>query len=518
MLNFHQYILSTNEQQQNPFGLLFSPLPILYNPLREIDVNSWGNFFFKDCGIVSLPWVQKHKLQQITSKLLGSISSDFQFKDIFLIPAKNDTIDLEFATTESDILISFITTLSNSSINLLEIYKMPEHPNEFVEDDPNHHSKETYEDVRNLALLKENINIFNSVDLNDLFSDNYQFNTDSIFPINSNTNSFTLLKFISYFRYFLKSLPNLINLSKQFSFDNSFFPYLVESFTIEFIPSPTHHHNSLEKLGDTILSLCVVTDVIKALPGQPLYYINHKYNKSISNSLFNTIGSQNNFQSCVIGPIDEEKVPADCFEAISGAIFHIKGYDAISSFWKQRIFDIDDSFLEKNQLKKTINSMKLNLSNSITNAQPTKNMPPYAKELFENYKNLSEINNGFNAPAQDAFTQGSEMQQKCKMIGAAFLKMCIAKNVFSRMKKDEDLLIIEQKSKKASVEEVAQKIGFPSSRQIKIFIGGIFLTNGFDDVEKMVNQQLIPQFELFPRRRRRHHHVHSQIQQDENNQ
>lgn len=512
MLNFHQYILSINEDDENLFGLLFSPLPILYDPLREIDKISWSNFFFKYNGVVSLPWVQKRKLQQITSKLLSSISSDFQSKEFFLIPAKSNSIDIEFATSETDALISYVSKLSDSSINLLEIYKMPEHPNEFVEGDPNHHSQETYTDVRNLSLLKENIT--SEVDLNQLFENKYKFNPDSIFPIDTTTNSFTLLKFISYFRYFLKSLPNLYKLSKQFSFNDSFFPYLIESFTVEFIPSSTHHHNSLEKLGDTVLSLCIVSDIIKALPGQPLYYINHKYNKSISNDFFNAISSQNNFQNCIIGPIDEEKVPADCFEAISGAIFTVNGYKSISNFWKERVFDIDDSFIEKNQLKKTINSMRLNLKNSITDVQPTKSMPPYAKQLFDSYMNSNE-NNDLIMPAQDAFTQGSEMQQKCKMIGAAFLKMMIAKNVFSRMKKDDDLLIIEMKSKKASVEEVAQKIGFPSSRQIKIFIGGLFLTNSFDDVEKIFNSQLTPQFELFPRRRRRHHHLHSQQQEND---
>lgn len=517
MLNFHQYILSLNDEQHTPFGLLISPLPILHDSVREIDTITWGKFFFKYNGSVSLSWIEKRKLQQITSKLMNSLSQTFQFKDIFLVPAQNENINIDFATSETDFLISFITTILNSSINLLEIYKMPEHPNEFVQDDPNHHSQETYTDVRNLALLKENENIFNSIDLNKLFKGKFNFNPNSIFPINCEPHTFNLIKFISYFRYFLKSLPNLINLSKKFSFSDSFFPYLIESFTVEFIPSPTHHHNSLEKLGDTILSLCVCNDVIKVLPDQPLYYINHKYNKSISNGLFNTIGSQNNFQDCVIGPIDEEKVPADCFEAISGAIFSVNGYQKLSDFWKQRIFDIDESFQVKNQLTKTIKSMQLNLRNNITDVQPTKNMPPYASQLIQIYNSSHEDQPALNAPAQDAFTQGSEMQQKCKMIGSAFIKSAIAKNVFSRMKKDEDILIIEQKSKKESVEEVAKKIGFPSSRQIKVFIGGVFLTNNYADVEKIVDEQIIPHFELFPRRRRRHHHHRSQEQQDDGN-
>ena len=511
MINYHQYILSTNEQQ-NIFGVLISPLPILYDPPREIDMVSWSNFFFKYSGTITLPWVQKRKLQQITTKLLSSLSSEFQLKDIFLIPAQNDSYDIDFALSETDVLISFISELTKLKIN------MPEHPNEFVLDDPNHHSQETYTDARNLALLKENENIFNTVDLNKLFKGQYIFSSNSIFPTNYNTNSFTLLKFISYFRYFLRSLPNLINLCQKFSFDNSFFPYLIESFTIEFIPSPTHHHNSFEKLGDTVLSLCIVTDIIKALPGQPLYYINHKYNKSISNDLFNTIGNQNNFQDCIIGPLDDQKIPADCFEAISGALYSLNGYQSISDFWKQRIYDIDDTFLEKNQLKKTINSIQLSLKNSITNCQPTKNMPPYAMQLFESSQKV-EISEEItlNAPAQDSFTQGSEMQQKCKMIGAAFLKMSIAKFVFDRMKKDDDLLIIERKAKKESVEEVAQKIGFPSSRQVKVFIGGLFLTNGFEVVQKVVDEKIIPLFELMPKRRRRHHHHRSEIQQQEEN-
>lgn len=491
------------------FGCLMSPVPLLHNIEREIDKSTWGPFSITFEKEASLSWVEQKKLQQITTKLINSISAELQFKDLYLFPihlTKPNTfsIDVNFIQSETDFLINFINTLKTLSINLLDIYTFPEHPNEFVQDDVHHHSEQTYKDFQNLMLLKE---YFPPNDYSSLFKGEFTFSNDSIFPLTgTNTpHNFSLLKFICFFQHFLFKIPHLMNLLKKFSIEFEYFPYFIESFTVEFIPSFTHHHNSLEKLGDTILNLCIVSDVIRSLPDQPLYYINHKYNKSISNGLFNTIGFQNGFQNCIIGPIDEDKVPADCFEALCGSIFRLFGYEKLVAFWRQRIFDIDDGFIEKNQLSKTIQAMKLNLRNEITDIEPSNTMPPFATNFLETYvKSKDQSDFSLHYAAKDAFTQGTEIQQKCKMIGAAFIKAMISKNIFSKMTKDDDLLLIEVKAKKDSVQDVARKIGFPSSRQLKIFIGGLFLTNGYDAVEDLIQEVIIPHFDLLPRRRRRH--------------
>ncbi|OHS99305.1 hypothetical protein TRFO_34277 [Tritrichomonas foetus] len=493
MTHYNRYSIFLDE---SICGLMYSILPLLHDPIRESDKATWGHFSIRPNGEENLGWVQKKKMLQITNKILSSLNPEFKdnkSQDIFFIPASNENLNLEFATTHSEILYSFATAFLNSGINLSDIYKMPENPNLFVLNDPNHHSNETYTALHDLIMLKENIP--ENLNIDKLFPNNeFQFTNDSIFPVNHN---FGLLKFIIYFRSIIFRIGNLSNLLRNLSLNESIFPFLIEAFTVEFIPSFTHNHNSFEKLGDAILSLCVIIDIIKALPDQPLYYINHKYGKSISNSIFNVIGAQFNFEKCVIGPIDEEKVPADCFEALSGVIFYLNGFQSITEFWKQRIFDIDDNYLNANQLTKTVNSIKLCLNNEITNIKPSQNMPNYAK----NY-----VINGLNPPALDAFTQGTEIQQKCKMIGSAFLKSSFARYVFSRMKNDEDILLIERKMKKESLNEIAQQIGFPSSRQLKIFIGGMFLTNDYDSIEKIVVEHFIPVFNLFPRRRRRHRH------------
>ena len=488
MNQFFHYSLSFDGKI---FAAFFSTFPALYEDIRNIDKLTWSKFDVSFVGKTTIGWVQKKKMSQITSNILSSFCSDFKQQDFFLIPSKKQEIDIDFASNEANFLINFAQKMKENSINLLEIYKMPEHPNEFVADGQNHHSQQTYDDFSNLCLLKE---VPQSINLNTVFSkEGYQFDQESVFPIHPE-HDFSLLKFISYFRYLIFRIPNLLQLLKSFSLDNSYFPFLVEAFTLEFIPSFSHHHNTYEKLGDAILGLCIVTDVIKALPDQPLYYINHKYNKSISNSLFNAIGAQYHFDKCVIGPIDEEKVPADCFEALAGVLFYNKGYSEINSFWQQRIFDIDDSFLNANQLTKTIKSMRLNLRNAVTDIKPSTNIPPYAQQFVGN----------LNFPAHDAFTNKTEIQQKCKMIGASFLKAIVALCVFTKRRKDEDMLIIEQKVKKNSLEEISQKIGFPNARQLKIFIGGLFLTNDYEQVKNLIIEQFIPYFELLPRRRRHH--------------
>jgi hypothetical protein len=243
-----------------------------------------------------------------------------------------------------------------------------------------------------------------------------------------------------------------------------------------------------------MLALLVTHDVVKALIDQPIHYINHRVNLTVSNHLFNAIGAHFGFPDCIIGPIDEEKVPADCFEALAGLMYVKSGFQGLRSFWQRLIFALDDKYIEGRKIVKSVEVMKLGLDGRTIRDAPDAPMPGFVRAII----------GGLKHPPEGTFTHGSELQQKCKMVGAVFLKAALAATVFRGMRKTDDFMMVDQKAKKENVNQVATQIGFPNGRQLKVFLGGIALVNTFEDVMALIERVVIPPFELFPRRRRRH--------------
>lgn len=497
MNEFHSYSVSLNG---NHFALMISKLPLLHRPLKPIDSLTWGSFSFFENEKLVLPWVQKRKITQMTQKIMNAVGIKFTSIDIFIIPSNTHDLNIDQAQSETSFIEQYLQALASNSIDALSIYAMPEHPNQYTEETTN-----TYQNLINLIEISQNKSkecITQLKTLCDSKFDKYEFSEDSIYPNTANFGvSIAYMKFLSYFRMILSKISSLQSLHSQLSLELDMFPYLIESFTLEFIPSFTHHHNSAEKLGDTALSLCIVSDLVRALISHPTHFLNHRYNLAISNNLFNAIGRHYSFSECIVGPIDEEKVPADCFEAISGHVFAKSGYDALHNFWKQSMFGIDEQFLQENRVVKTFEVMKLGVDINSIDMTPSDSIPQYAEKYI----------GSLVPPPKDTFVKKSDFQTKCKMIGASFLKCSLALCVFRRFKTSEDIKIIEQRACNDYVNQVAPNLGFPDGRMFKVFLGGMFLSNSFDSLFELMEKEFIPSFDLFPHhhrhhRHRRHHH------------
>jgi hypothetical protein len=116
---------------------------------------------------------------------------------------------------------------------------------------------------------------------------------------------------------------------------------------------------------------------------------------------------------------------------------------------------------------------------------------------------MARVVGRLHVPPGQALEQG-EVQQKCKMIGAAFLRAALAIVVYRNMKSVDDFMTVDRKAKNENVEAVARKLQFPGERQLKVLLGGLLLVNSFHDVLAVTESNIIPAFELFRNRRRRH--------------
>jgi hypothetical protein len=146
-------------------------------------------------------------------------------------------------------------------------------------------------------------------------------------------------------------LPGLAKLRTAFLLEEMVFPDLIEAFRVEFIPSFVHHHNTLEELCDSVLSVLATLNVARTWIAGPTHRVHQRVGLAVSNGLFTAIGNAYGFESCVIGPIGEPRVPADCLEAVIGFVFLRYGYDKLSEFWQARIAGVDSRELEKCGLK-----------------------------------------------------------------------------------------------------------------------------------------------------------------------
>jgi hypothetical protein len=124
-------------------------------------------------------------------------------------------------------------------------------------------------------------------------------------------------------------------------------------------PSFVHHHNTLEKLGHCLLNFLTTLTVVRTIIAHPNHHMNDRINLTVSNALFIAIAAHSNFNPCVIGPIDEDMVPADCFEAVCGFVYARFGFDRLRSFWEARLVSLDARDLEPCRLKGTVDGILL---------------------------------------------------------------------------------------------------------------------------------------------------------------
>jgi hypothetical protein len=407
-----------------------------------------------------------------------------------VVPSASPDVDLREAQAAAAFAASYILLCDRHSLGLLGVFEYPAHPNRY--DPVTVRTPETYDTVHRLARLIESPRAVppDFVRAATELCGSVTFD-GGVFPRESNPG-LAMVKFVCYFRLFLSRLPALANLLQAFSLDPTFFPDLIEAFTIEFIPSFVHHHNTLEKLGDGLLKVIVTLASVQALLARPIDRVNRRINRTVSNSLFGAIASRYEFDKCVIGPIDEEKVPADCFEAVIGGVYMRWGYDKLWSFWIARISALDPRELETRHLKGLTDAMLLDLRPSISPCETP--IPSYMAAFV-----------GALRPPPEESLQPGDFQQKCKMIGAAFLKAVLCVAVYRTIQYVDEFLIVDQKAKKENVDVVAKALGFPNQRQLKVFLGGLLLVNQFDGVLTMAEGLIIPAFELRRKRRRRSH-------------
>ena len=222
---------------------------------------------------------------------------------------------------------------------------------------------------------------------------------------------------------------------------------------------------------------------MKALSTHPIHFLNVSYNNSISNKFFNDICLQYNFQEAIIGPIDEEKVPADCFEAIAGFLYAHHGISDVESFWKSVLFSLPESCLNNYNLIKAVECLKMDINlnsfDKTVQIQLPKFVQPYMK--------------GLNPPLAIAFDHENDYQQRCKMVGAALLKSLVALNCF---KKGKDMKLVEMTVKKDTLVETVPKLGFPNPRIFKVFLGSIYLTNDYDAIATMFNSLMVKKLSI----------------------
>lgn len=215
---------------------------------------------------------------------------------------------------------------------------------------------------------------------------------------------------------------------------------------------------------------------------------------TVSNEVFGGIAATYGFERCVIGPMDVEKVTADCFEALSGDVFLRRGFNGLNDFFVKMTFAISERVLAVRRIKRDVEMMRLGMKHEVPDPGETE-IPEYATQFVGKMKR----------PPSDTFVPGSDCHIKYKMVGAALLKASIVLAVFSRMKDSKDLEMVHSAAKKDNVDVVAQRLGFPMGKVMKVFLGGLVLVNDVHEVLDMVQGLIIPAFRLYPERRRRRH-------------
>ena len=513
MGKFYVYSLKLDE---NFFGTIMYPLPLMHEKLTDQDIQTWGRFFIQSKSQKELSFLMTKKLTELTNAISECVGINFP-KNFILFPSISEDVDLTFSQNETEFIKSFVLLLNKFNFDFKEIYTYPSKPNMHIQDV----YKTSYELKKLSESNKINLNEEMKEEILSLFShyfpdlETVYDESKSVFPIICDKNEteyfspgMSLLKFISYFRSFLCSLVHINRLISPFNVDASFFPYLIQSFSLEFIPSFVRNHNIAERLGDAILDVVVTHSMISALIGKKNYFLNKQIKVAVSNKLFGIIGEQFDFQNCFIGPFDVAKLPGDCFEAIVGSLYTVYGYEKVCKFWRDMLFSIPTEKLQEMDVMKAIESMKVGIESTSIALIPDEDTP----------ENIKKLIGTLTLPPKD---ENLQLQIKCKLIGAALLKLSIVFTVISDLTCAEDTALIPYHSSKESLNKVAEKLGLKNSKYLRVLIGGLMLQNGFERTMAFVQSKVAPCFGIakeiqekhmdqnereHAHRRHRHHH------------
>ncbi|EAX97998.1 hypothetical protein TVAG_114500 [Trichomonas vaginalis G3] len=456
--------------------------------MNNMDKETWGRFDIKFIKNDKISFLQSRKLDTISNQICNDMGINLP-KNFYLIPTLSTEFDIETAKNETNFMILFTTILKKSNIDPLLIYKYPENPNT--------HSREVYQqsvDLHRLVEIEHNFTPETEREIETLLQQyldvsGIKFTQNSIFPkISLNKDelfspAFSMIKFISYFRSYLNALSKIIPLLSTFEIDQNNFPHLVECFSLEFIPSFVKNHNTSERIGDAILEVVITNSIISSLVGKKNYFVNKQIRIAVSNKLFGVIGEHFNFPSCFIGPFDVEKLPGDCFESIAGKLYKLYGYDKVVTFWQKSLFAIPIDVAQKMDIVKAIEVMKISMQSSSMDLTPDPNLDIKIKNL---------IGNNLVPPP----VIKDEMLTKCKLIGAALIKLGIVEQVIARIHETEECILIQSIGSKSSIDSVAKKLGLKDSKHLRIICGGIMLQNDFEKTREFIEVKIIPHFNI----------------------
>ena len=497
MGKFYCYSLGLDS---NYFGLILFNHPLLHKNIANSDKEMWGRFKIEEIEEKELNFLMTKHLSAITEKI--SEASGIEFPKNFLIfPSLTKDIDIEFAKNESNFLIEFLNLINSTGFDFKSIYIYPNHPNQYLKA-----VQKTAFELRKLTERNNNFDAATKESIIGICSSYFSEceivdNEASIFPhvIQNGEEaflpSFALIKFIAYFRSFLGSLKSIVPLITAFNVEKDFMPYLIEAFTLEYIPSFSKNHNVSERLGDAVLDVVVSTTMISALMGKKNYFLNQQIRLAVSNKLFGIIGDQYKFSDCFIGPWDIEKLPGDCFESVVGGLYTVYGYERVCDFWRNVLFSIPLEVAQKMDVLKAIEAMKVSVDSGSVDLTPNPNPPDYIKNVIGN----------LIPPPVD---KEGELHIKTKIIGAALIKLSIVHTVLSNLKCEKDAIIIQECCSKESINKVAEKMGIRNSMFLRVLVGGIMLQNGFEKTIGFVQTKIAPLFEIEKEMNAIKHHKH----------
>lgn len=497
-MKHHSYNLSLD---QLDFGILLSTMPVLRESVRNGDKETWGRFKISHKGEINISWVQRREIMRI-SEIFSSLIFTKAPEGLLFIPSCNGEIDYEFLKSEKEFCYRFISIYKEYQFDFENIYAFPENPNT--------NSPETVQSYKELISLKENGKKLSNdaqlriIELCESFfpSRKFAFLKDSALPsISFNGNpefspSIYLIKFISYFKYFFKAIPAIITIMNSFGIDSHYMPSILESFTLERIPSLVANHNILERIGDSVIDIVVSSSVVRAMIESPNLYINQQIRIIVSNRFFKIIGHQYQFEKALIGPEDQDKVVGDCLESLIGFVFLNFGYEYVCDFWKKMLFTLPITVIQELGLTKAIESLKLGVESKTFNMEPAKQVP----------KEFSILCNNLIMPPERTFSNNDEFSIKCKLIGTSVYKHCVVIKTIQQMIDKKNLELIKTYTSKTSMDQVAINAGLSGSKKMREFLGGLFLQNGYLQTMDFLQSQIITKSEL------KVFHIYSNVQ------
>ena len=157
-------------------------------------------------------------------------------------------------------------------------------------------------------------------------------------------------------------MSTLKNLQKKIKIDFKNEKILLRAITHKSF-DPNNNYENLEFLGDRVLGLVVSKKLYELYPNEKVGSLDKKLASLVNKNKCLEIGNSLNLKEFVItgnsktrNNIVENKIISDCCEALIGAIYLDKGFEASKSFilklWKNLINDAETTFIDaKTQLQ-----------------------------------------------------------------------------------------------------------------------------------------------------------------------